>query len=316
MTRVHRRFVLGIGMLTAVSLFAACTEAQTLAPNYRQETIEYAKPDGASLAFDIAYPAVAPSRLLPAIVFVHGGGWRQGDRSEGLPLLPALTADGKYVVATIDYRLTTVAKWPAQIHDCKAAIRYLKANAARFHLDPDRIGVWGSSAGGHLAALLGTTAGIRELDGSDSVDASASRVACIVDFCGPSDLRTVHEGLSGLMAIQIPSLVAQLLGEPAARNPEAAKSASPIAYISADDPPFLIVHGTADPVVPFAQSQTFHDALRKAGVDSMLIPVVNAEHNIAHPRVFERTLQFFDRHLCGYKVEIPTDTITADSKKK
>lgn len=316
MTRLHRRVVLGIWILTAVSPFVARTEAQNLAPNYRQATIEYSKPNGVGISLDIAYPAVAPNRPLPAIVFVHGGGWRQGSRSEGLPLLPALTADGKYVVATIDYRLTTVAKWPAQIHDCKAAIRYLKTNAAKFHLDPDRIGVWGSSAGGHLAALLGTTAGIGELEGNDSVDASVTRVACVVDFCGPSDLRTVHEGLNGLMAIQIPNLVTQLLGEPAARNPEAAKAASPIAYISADDPPILIVHGTADPVVPFAQSQTFHDALRKAAVESMLIPVVNAEHNIAHPKVFERTLQFFDRHLCGSKIDIPTDTITADSKKK
>jgi acetyl esterase/lipase len=135
---------------------------------------------------DLYLPEKAESRL-PLIVWIHGGGWQAGSK-EACPTV-YLAAKG-YAVASINYRLSQHAAYPAQIEDCKAAIRWLRANAAKYHLDPDRVGVWGGSAGGHLVALLGTTAGMKELEGKGGNLDQSSRVQCVVDFFGPTDFVT------------------------------------------------------------------------------------------------------------------------------
>ena len=148
-------------------------------------------------------------------------------------------------MASINYRLSQHAVFPAQIEDCKAAIRWLRANAAKYHLDPDHIGVWGASAGGHLVAMLGTTGGVKELEGKGGNLDQSSRVQCVVDWFGPTDLATMggsHDNPA--------SPDRQLIGGPVQENKEKARKASPLTYVSKDSAPFLIMHGDKDNMVP------------------------------------------------------------------
>ena len=219
-----------------------------------QRDLVYKRVNGAVLTLDLYCPEKV-SGPAPVIVWVHGGGWRTGGKKR-CPAV-ALVPDG-YAVASIDYRLSSTAPFPAQIEDCKAAVRWLRANAAKYNLDADRIGVWGMSAGGHLAALLGTSGGVPELEGSGDNMQYSSRVQAVCDVAGPVDLLALTNlGPERRFAIE-----GLLGGAPIA--------ASPIHYVSKDDPPFLIVHGEADRVVPVEQSQRFYEELRKAGVNATL----------------------------------------------
>jgi acetyl esterase/lipase len=222
----------------------------------------------------------------PLVVWIHGGGWMIGDRRY-LPetlrpdqLFDALVAAG-LAVATIDYRLALEAPFPAQLHDAKAAIRYLRAHADELGISTERIGVWGESAGGHLAALVGLTGSRSELEGSIGVVGPSSAVDVVVDWYGPADFTTMPR------MTPPPHIVAKL--EPAMHTPpedtlvagldDAARAAaSPITHVTPDAPPFLLVHGTADWLVPYAQSEQLHAALTCAGVDCRLEPVEGAQH--------------------------------------
>src|SRR6185437_7517091 len=165
------------------------------------------------------------------------------------------------------YRLSGEATWPAQIHDCKAAIRWLRANAAKYGLDPDRIGVTGASAGGHLAAMLGLGGGVAALEGDVGPHTGvSSRVKCVVDQFGPSDLLAMADHSSRIDHNAPDSPESKLIGGALQENKEKARAASPITYISRDDPPFLILHGTEDPLVPFNQSERLAEALKTVGV--------------------------------------------------
>jgi len=221
----------------------------------------YKRVNGIVLTLDLYRPEDV-SGLLPVIVCVHGGHWDEGSK-ERCPAV-TLVQDG-YAVASINYRLTRTAPFPAQIEDCKAAVRWLRANASNYHLDPDHIGVWGYSAGGHLAALLGTTGGVPELEGSGDNMQYSSQVQAVCDVGGPADLLAMTNlGPRRISAIE------GLLGGPLEKDKAKAIAASPIHYVSKDDPPFLIVHGEADRVVPVEQSQRFYEELRKAGVNATL----------------------------------------------
>ncbi len=183
------------------------------------------------------------------------------------------------MVASVNYRLSGVASHPAQIHDCKAAIRWLRLHASEYRIDPDRVGAWGSSAGGHLVALLGTSGDVTALEGDENPGPS-SRVRAVVDWYGPSDLPNMQaQGLpcSGDHA-SAASPEGKMLGCAVPDCPEKAREASPISWVSADDPPFHIVHGTADCTVSPLQSQTLHDALVAAGVESALTLIPGAGH--------------------------------------
>ena len=221
----------------------------------------YKTVNGAALTLDLYCPEKV-SGPAPVIVWIHGGAWRRGGK-EKCPAV-ALVQDG-YAVASIDYRLTSTAPFPAQIEDCKAAVRWLRANAAKYNLDADRIGVWGMSAGGHLAALLGTSGGVPELEGSGDNMQYSSRVQAVCDVAGPTDLPALtNVGPKRMSAIE------GLLGGPLEKDKAKAIAASPIHYVSKDDPPFLIVHGEGDRVIPVEQSQRLYEALRKAGVNATL----------------------------------------------
>jgi putative heme-binding domain-containing protein len=248
---------------------------------------------------DLYLPAKTDSPL-PVIVWVHGGAWLGGNK-DNPPALPFLTRG--YAVASTNYRLSSHARFPAQIEDCKAAIRWLRANAKTYHLDPDHIGVWGASAGGHLVALLGITAGVKELEGNGGNPNQASRVQCVVDFFGPTDFARIAEQSgpdSKLDHNAADAPEARLIGGPVPENKDKAAKASPVHYVTREAAPFLLVHGDRDPVVPYAQSEELAEALRKVGVEVTLKKLEGAGHGgpeFNRPQIRKQIEEFFDRHL-------------------
>ncbi len=237
--------------------------------------VEYARVDGKSLLLDLRTPAgPGPYRV---IVWIHGGAWKRGDKRLG-PYHPVFRQLWRgYAVASINYQLSHEALFPAQIHDCKAAIRWLRGNAGRHKLNPERIAAWGSSAGGYLAALLGTTGGVAELeDFSMGYANESSAVQAVVDWFGPTDF--LKMGGSHNNPDSPESL---LLGCPIETCPELVKTANPINYITEDDPPFIIQHGTDDRTVPINQSELLYSALQNAGVPATYLPLHGVGHRLS-----------------------------------
>jgi acetyl esterase/lipase len=228
----------------------------------------YGKGGGQDLHAEIAYPKNA-MKPLPALIYIHGGGWYAGDQFQGDPA--GMARQGYYGVS-IEYRLADTAKWPAQIQDCKCAIRWLRANAAKFNVDPNRIGVWGASAGGHLVACVGTMTDPR-LEGDGGWPGVSSKVQAVADLCGPVDFTRADLTFDFLMKAQ-----ERLMGNTLAQNPAAWKAASPIYDVKPGDPPFLIIHGDSDTIVNPGQATIFIDALAKAGVPHEVLIVKNAGH--------------------------------------
>jgi acetyl esterase/lipase len=255
--------------------------------------VEYGRGGGRPLKMHIFRPKDTPRGLMPVVVWVHGGGWQGGNKDSGIRLL-APYADRGYFCASIEYRLSGEATFPAQIEDCKCAIRFLRAKAKHFHLDPDRIGVWGASAGGHLVALLGTSGYVKELEGKGGWPEYPSRVRAVCDFCGPTDLVR----LAGTSK-NANNPITKLLGGPPAEQKEKATLANPITHITKDAPPFLIVHGDQDTTVLPTQSELLRDALKKAGVPVTLHVVVGQGHGLGGPEVSRLVQEFFDRQLKG-----------------
>lgn len=217
---------------------------------------------------DLYVPSDA-SGPMPLVVWIHGGAWMGGDKAG----CPARRLNSKgFVVASINYRLTQTDPFPAQIEDCKAAIRFLRAHASQYHINPDRIGVWGSSAGGHLAALLGTSGDVADLEGELGSKDKSSRVQAVVDWCGPTNF---HEAD---LSPKAHFILAMLFGGPLNQKLELARKASPVHYVTADDPPFLIAHGKQDDVVPHSQSELLHAKLTDAGVPVTLMSFPNSKH--------------------------------------
>ena len=314
-TRRVARFALLAVLIAAASPAFQFTRAQTNAQVIRN--IEYARADGKSLLLDLYLPAANSSRL-PVIVWVHGGGWATGDKGDGGPA--ARMTERGYAVASINYRLSWEARFPAQIEDCKAAIRWLRANASRHNLDVDRIGVWGSSAGGHLAALVGTSGDVRDLEGSLGNNDQSSRVQAVIDWYGPADFLKMQSESLACSVIDHDSPVspeALLLGCPIQICKDRSRRASPVTYATADDPPFLIMHGTADCLVPPLQSRDLTDALEAAGVDATLKFIQGAGHGgDEFEQAENRKLvdDFFDRHLSASS--LPKITNASVSGKK
>ena len=236
--------------------FAAPTDARLLTD------VQYGKAGATPLLLDLLLPKHYAGKKLPVVVWIHGGGWTQGTKSDNTA---AWLAGHGHVVASIDYRLSGQAIFPAQVHDCKAAVRFLRAHAKEYGIDSKRIGVWGISAGGHLAALLGVSGGVKELEGRSGNRRYSSRVQAVCDFCGPvvltlTDSRRV-----------VPGAVEALLGGPVKRNMDLARAASPTTYVSHGNAPTLIMSGEKDDLVPISQSEIFYEALKKAGVEATFV---------------------------------------------
>lgn len=276
--------------------------APAFAPGVRLlPNIEFARPEGRSLLLDLYLPENSdPQHPIPLIVYVHGGGWAGGDRHDRTAV-PLVTHG--YAVASIEYRLTDVAKFPAQIEDCKAAVRWLRSKAKLYNLDGTHVGAFGPSAGGHLVALMGTAGEVKELEGTEGNLDYSSRVQAVCDFFGPTDLTVITEQFKAMPVKSVldheapDSFAGRLLGGPISQNKDKARAANPITYITKDCPPFLIMHGDHDQLVPVGQSEILRDALQKAGVEATLVIVPNAGHGFGGPKVQQTVLDFFDTHL-------------------
>jgi acetyl esterase/lipase len=239
-------------------------------------------------------------KKLPIIVWIHGGGWKNGDKQSGLSpyRLPALVQTGKYIGASIGYRLSGEIIWPAQMHDCKAAIRWLRAHAEKYGIDPDKIIAWGSSAGGHLVSMLGVSHGVKELEGriGNHTDQS-SRVHAVINYYGPSALLQMDDHPSKIIHNAPDSPESQLIGGPIQKNRKKTKQASPLHHVSKDDSIFIHFHGTDDSLVPYHQSVIFHQALQKKGVASQLITDNKGGHSMPSNYTREKVIPFLDELL-------------------
>ncbi|MHB1080783.1 MAG: alpha/beta hydrolase fold domain-containing protein [Prosthecobacter sp.] len=252
---------------------------------------------------------------LPLIIWVHGGGWQNGSKDGCPPLRTGYVAQG-YAVASINYRLSGHAVFPAQIEDCKAAIRWLRAHAKEFSLDPQRFGVWGSSAGGHLVALIGTSGDVKEFDVGANLDQS-SRVQAVCDYYGPTDFTAFVTTPGYESHATDASPEAKLIGGAVMQNKDKAARVNPITYVTKDDPPFLIVHGDKDPTVPINQSQFLFDALKKTEVSAHFHTIHGAGHGgpgFAGKNIDDMVSQFFAERLKSNsaKAEALTTESTAD----
>ena len=267
---------------------------------------------------DLFLPEKA-TNAVPLIIWIHGGAWLGGSKSECPPLRQGFVQRG-YAVASLDYRLSGDAIFPAQIEDCKAAVRWLRAHAKEFGIDPGRFGAWGSSAGGHLVALLGTSGDEKAFDVGANLGVS-SRVQAVCDYYGPSDLtRMDAKAMPGtpLKRHDPNAPEGRLIGGSVQGNEEKAARASPVAHATTNAlPPFLIVHGDADPVVPFHQSELLFEALKKAGANVHFHCIRGAAHGMGFggKEIAERVNAFFDRWLkAPGEATVPAASQTTESQ--
>jgi acetyl esterase/lipase len=239
----------------------------------------------------------------PAIVFLHGGGWSKGNRRNHGGTIQKFAARG-YVAVSVEYRLVPKHPFPAAIEDAKCAVRWLRANAKEYGIDPDHIGAYGDSAGSHLAGLLGTTSKEAGLEGTGGSDNQSSRVQAIVCLYGTHDMKLTYERSlteqPNQHGVFLRNVVSAFLGGPPDKVPETYRLASPVTHVTPDDPPALLIHGTADPLVLMEQSELFQKKLRAAGVEAELMRVEKAGHGFFgrdREDVFEAAVRFFDKHL-------------------
>jgi acetyl esterase/lipase len=278
-------------VLLAATLLAYAQKAPSNLPSGTEfsNDVPYVKDAHERQKLDIAFFKKGKPR--PLLIWIHGGAFMTGDKSENHAIWPELMSAG-YAVATINYRLSGDARWPAQITDCKAAIRFLCAHAKDYNIAPGRIAVWGSSAGGHLAALVGTSGSARKLDIGEHLDQS-SAVSCAVDMFGPIDFEKMPQFTSPT------SPEAKMWGRATSEALDLAREACPITYLSKNTPPLLILHGDSDSVVNISQSQLFDAAIKKAGAtgDFITLPGVGHSHAEVWAKERQQILTFFKRHL-------------------
>jgi acetyl esterase/lipase len=259
---------------------------------------------------DLYLPKNRKSGNLPVIVFLHGGGWMFGNKSDGACSLMPFVRSGEYAGISSGYRLSGEAQWPAQIHDVKAAIRWVRANASKYGLDASHIGVWGRSSGAHLALMLGMSCDVPELEGNiGPYQGVSSKVTAVANIFGVSELLAIIGQPSDIDRTKPDAPEARLIGGALRENTEKAKSASPVTFISAEDPPVLTVHGTDDRTVPYDQAVRLDKALRNASVPSYFITVKGAGHGNFGNAADDRVKAFFDRYLRGKNVQISVTTI-------
>jgi acetyl esterase/lipase len=243
----------------------------------------------------------------PLLVWIHGGGWQGGDKRFSANSFQLQALGEGFALASLNYRLSGEATFPAQIHDVKTALRWLRDNRREYRLDTDRVGVWGSSAGGHLVALLGTSGGVASLEGASlGSEGASSRVQAVVDWYGPADLAQMlrdleDQGCPTGAAVGGESTLGRFLGASPQERPDLAAEASPITYVTPDDPPFLIQHGNRDCTVPLAQGQRLHDRLEEVkGPGWTEWDVFDAGHGgspFRAPENLQEIFEFFRQHV-------------------
>jgi acetyl esterase/lipase len=245
-------------------------------------------------ALDLYLPGLG--HAAPLIVWIHGGAFRMGSKEDRIPF--EMLEQG-YAIASLNYRLSQHALFPAQIEDCKAAVRWLRAQAGTYGLDPARVAAWGESAGGHLAAMLGTAGHAREFEVGSSLEHS-SRVQAVLDFFGPTDFLQMdaHRPPDGFVHDSPDSPESELVGGPIQERPAEVARANPITYVTSEAPPFLVVHGDRDRLVPYHQSTLLVAALEAAGVPVTFYTVVGGGHGrFDDPQISSLVQSFLATHL-------------------
>ncbi|WP_437973343.1 alpha/beta hydrolase [Sorangium sp. So ce295] len=279
--------------------------------------VEYSLAGGQRLLADVLRPDPPSAARLPAVVYIHGGSWRRGTREQGHELLPQLVATGRYVGITIEYRFTPTFPWPAQLRDAEAAVRWARAAADRYGIDPERIAVWGESSGGQIASVLGTTAGDAALEGDPPPPGGlwppTSRVQAVINFCGPTDMAAFFASATTPDAIaEMHGRLDPLFDGPPPERADLVRSASAIHHVDARDPPFLLMHGARDELIPFALSEAMHRALLRAGAPSVLVPVAAWGHGFRGAEIDRRVLAFLDRYLWRAPVAVSSEPVRAE----
>ena len=266
---------------------------------------------------DVAYANVSSRQIMdiylpegegpfPVVVLIHGGAFKMGDKGMETRNAEALVAKG-YAAASINYRLSGEAKFPAQIEDCKTAVRFLRANAAKYRLNPDKLGSWGASAGGNLSALLGTSSGVTELEGDELGNAGVSfKVIACVDWFGPINFLAMDEEAQAL-GFSINTNIAsspesQLIGKAIQSVPELVKKANSTTYITKDDAAFFIQAGSNDRNIPYTQSRNFSEALKNLlGKEKVSFELLDGAGQggpqFSSPANIEKVIAFFDKYL-------------------
>ena len=265
------------------------TKPKEIEIEFRKDVV-YGTGAGENLVLDLAMPK-GLTQPVPGVVWIHGGGWRGGNKGEFEKLIRDSARAG-YVAISIEYRLAPKHVFPAQVEDCKCAVRWLRANASKLQVDPNRIGVVGSSAGAHLAMMFGAMDSADGLEGEGGSTEASSRVQAVVSYAGPTDLTIEFPALSR-------GLVAGFLGGPQNEKQDVARRASPVTYVNAGDPPMLLMQGTKDPLVPHDQAIRMVESLTKAGVPGRVELMIGEGHGWPkeHDRVIRATHAFLARHL-------------------
>jgi acetyl esterase/lipase len=289
---MHRRTFILSGSMAAAAALTAFSPILAEEEMMVENDLEYARPEGEALLLNLARPK--GDGPFPAVLCIHGGGFRAGDRHGYDGLIRKLARNG-YAAATIEYRLSPKWQFPAAVHDCKAAVRWLRANAGKYHIEGDRIGTMGGSAGGHLAQFLGVTRGIDEFEGRGGNPEQSSRVSCVVNYYGPSDF-TKSYGKSVDAAEVLPLFLGGNLEQARRRHIRA----SPLYWVTPNAAPTLCIHGTQDKYVAFEQAEWLVERLKAAEVEAELLRMEGAGHGFSGEdarRADEAMLAFFDAHL-------------------
>jgi len=296
------------GLLAIVFFFAS---GELLAQNKKTEQVVQLIKDKSTFHRDLVYARVGnrPLKLnllvpkdasgpTPLVIWFHGGGWIAGSKDKPTPAA-ALILVG-YAVASVEYRFLDEAKFPAQIHDCKAAVRWLRANSGEYNIDPDKIGAWGMSAGGHLASLLATSGDVEDLEGALGNHTSvSSRIQAACNYCGPTDIGywRNHAGNSETLPKELARVPGLLFQGSESEKAAAAERFSPISYVSRDDPPVMIVVGGKDPIVSVEQSRRFAKRLRAHGVKTSTVLLPNSGHGgkeFSSPKLLKGVADFYE----------------------
>ena len=261
-----------------------------------ERNVEFSNPQDQHLKLDLARPAKIEG-LAPAIVCIHGGGWAFGSK-EGWDAVCKQFAARGYVAASVSYRFAPKYKFPDQVIDVKAAVRWLRANATRLKIDPNRLGAVGDSAGGHLSMMLGTTGDAKEFDIGENPGIS-SRVKCVVDFYGPADASRGYG-----MSPAVDKLYRDFIGVDVEHGRRQHVLASPLYWVTPDSAPMLLIHGTKDPIVSYQQAIWMRDRLKAAEVEVELLPIEGGGHGFGGAdlqRAHNAMFAFFDKHLKSEK---------------